>query len=292
MSSISSYQGSVRVWDNSGDGEEMDYGILETGDKIGEESLITGWEREFSVSTLEDSVFLVMHADDFDYMLDSYPSIKQFMLTLMETRRQARLMSFPWLHPGEIVQIITRRHPIQMVLKLFSPLFLILVGGGFLLLSGAIKLPTLPMILGVYIIIALALLWMVWIWLDWRNDYFILTNQRVIWLEQVIFQAAARQEAPLAAVQSVDVKTTQIGRILDYGDVLVRTFTGTGSLTLTAVDHPKHMKGEIEELLIRVRKKTENIEEQRLRQSIRQSLGIDTETEIRGSCFPHWVTRR
>jgi uncharacterized membrane protein YdbT with pleckstrin-like domain len=278
------YQGSVRIWDSTAEGEEMDYGILETGDKIGEESLITGWERDFSVTTLEDTIFLVMHADDFDYMLESYPSIEQFMHTLMETRRQARLMSFPWLHPGEVVQIITRRHPVQMVLKLFRPLFLILVGVGSLLLSGEIMLPTLPKILGYSVIIS-ALLWMVWIFMDWRNDYFILTNQRVIWLEQVIFQAAARQEAPLAAVQSVDVKTTQVGRILDYGDVLVRTFTGTGSLRLTAVNHPKHMKGEIEELLIRVRKKTENIEEQRLRQSIRQSLGFDTDVEIEDPVF-------
>ncbi len=68
----------------------------------------------------------------------------------------------------------------------------------------------------------------------------------------------------------MDVKTTYLGRILDYGDVLVRTFTGTGSMKLTYVNHPKQMKGEIQELLMRVRKKTESFEEDMLRKSIRK----------------------
>ncbi|MFN2145111.1 MAG: PH domain-containing protein, partial [Anaerolineales bacterium] len=85
---------------------------------------------------------------------------------------------------------------------------------------------------------------------------------------------ASRREAPLSAVQSVDVQTTQLGRILGYGNVVVRTFTGTGSLKLTNVDKPKQFKGEIEELLIRVRQKSQVVEDKRLRQAIRESLGM------------------
>ncbi|MBN2044987.1 MAG: cyclic nucleotide-binding domain-containing protein [Anaerolineales bacterium] len=278
------YEGSVRVWGLDANEEELDYGFFEAGDKFGEESLITGRPRSFSITTLEETTFLVMHAGDFEHMLDTYPSVDKFITTLMNTRRKTRQTVFPWLHPGEIVQILTRRHPIRMIDRMFQPLITAGVGVGFLYISYNVTIPTIFLIISVIILIP-AFIWMIWVFLDWRNDYFILTNQRVIWLEQIIFQAAARQEAPLAAVQSVDVKTTQLGRILDYGDVLVRTFTGTGSLKLTTVNHPKQMKGEIEELLMRVRKKTENIEEKRLRQSIRRGLGLEAGEVIEDPVF-------
>ena len=68
-----------------------------------------------------------------------------------------------------------------------------------------------------------------------------------------------------------------VGRLLNFGNVFVRTFTGTGSLTLTDVNRPDHMKKEIEELLMRVRVKAEATAEERIRYSIRQSLGIDAQ---------------
>jgi len=278
------YEGSVRVRGTDEDGEEFEFGVLEAGDQIGEEALITGRPRNLSVNTLEDTIFLVIHRSDFENILDTYPEVDDYIHTLMETRRKAREDIFPWLHPGEIIQILTRRHPIRMLAAMVRPFVAAMVGLFFLIIASLTSLDTLPRLLG-YLILALSGVWMVWSWLDWRNDHFILTNQRVVWLEQVIFQAAARQEAPLAAVQSVDVKTTQVGRILDYGDVLVRTFTGTGSMKLTYVNHPKHMKREIEELLMRVRKKTEGFEEDMLRQSIRQSLGLEAKSVVEDTVF-------
>lgn len=270
------YRGSVRIWrlepDEVG---EHEYGILETGDKLGMEALLTGRPRATSATAAEDTIFLAMHKPDFEHMVDQYDSIYVYLETLIETRQMAREQQFHWLHSGEIVQIFSRRHPIQLYLDLLKPLVAVLLGGFFLFVASLTQLETIPNILG-YFMLILAALWTVWEYLDWRNDLFILTNQRVVWLEKVIFQAASRREAPLAAVQSVDVRSSYIGRLLNYGNVLVRTYTGTGSLTLTNVNQPKQMKGEIEELLLRVRKKTEVVEEERLRHSIRQSLGLES----------------
>jgi len=278
------YKGSVRVWGINIDEEEVDYGVLEAGDMIGEEALISGRPRGFNVTTLEDTLFFVIHRSDFENIIDTYPEVYDYLHSLMEARRQARELVFPWLHQGEIIQILTRRHPIRMLAAMVRPLVAALVGLFFLMIAGLTSLDTLPRLFG-YAILGLAGIWAIWSWLDWRNDLFILTNQRVVWLEQVLFQAAARQEAPLAAVQSVDVKTSYLGRILDYGDVLVRTFTGTGSMKLTWVNRPKQMKREIEDLLLRVRKKTETFEEDMLRQSIRKSLGMEIETEAEDTVF-------
>jgi len=267
------YQGSVRVW-RMEDDQERELMILEDGDKFGEGALLDLAPRSVSVSTLEDTDFLVMHQENFDWMLNKYPQTEDFLVNLLETREKVRELYFPWLHNGETIHLFKRRHPATLWIDLLKPLGALLVSGFFFFISTITTLETVPIILG-FLILLFSILWTAWEILDWRNDYFILTNQRVVWIEQMVFQAAARMEAPLAAVQSVDVKTTYFGRLLGYGHVLVRTFTGTGSLTLTNVDDPKLMKGNIQELLMTVRKKTQVVAEKQLRESIRQSLGIE-----------------
>jgi membrane protein YdbS with pleckstrin-like domain len=270
------YDGSVRVWRQEGE-QEREIMILESGDKFGEGALIDNTTRSVTVNTLEDTDFLVMHKENFEWMIDQYPEIEQHLIDLLETREQIRDMYFPWMHSGEVIYIFTRRHPAVLWINLLKPFAVLLVSGILFYISTLTRLNTLPTILG-FTLLIFFVIWTVWQILDWRNDYFILTNQRVVWIEQVIFQAAARQEAPLSAVQSVDVQTSQMGRLLGYGNVLVRTFTGTGSLKLTNVNDPKKMKSMIEELLMRVRKKTEVVAKKQLRQSIRQSLGIEAQS--------------
>ncbi|HSG25535.1 MAG TPA: cyclic nucleotide-binding domain-containing protein [Anaerolineales bacterium] len=267
------YQGSVRIWRMEED-QERELMLLEAGDKFGEGALLDQVSRSVSVSTLEDTDFLVMHQDDFEWMLAKYPQTEDFLINLLETREKVRDLYFPWLHPGETIHLFKRRHQATLWIDLLKPLGALLVSGFFFFISSLTSLETLPTILG-FMLLVFSILWSAWEILDWRNDYFILTNQRVIWIEQMVLQAAARMEAPLAAVQSVDVQTSLIGRMLGYGHVLVRTFTGTGSLKLTNVDDPKLMKGNIEELLMTVRKKTQVVAEKQLRLAIRQSLGIE-----------------
>jgi len=267
------YQGSVRVWRMEED-QERELMILEAGDKFGEGALLDEAPRSVSVSTLEDTDFLVIHKDDFEWMLTKYPQTEDFLITLLETREKVRDLYFPWLHSGETIHLFKRRHQATLWIDLLKPFGTLLIAGFFFFIASRTTLETLPSIIGFLILVG-SILWTAWEILDWRNDYFILTNQRVVWIEQMVFQAAARMEAPLAAVQSVDVQTSLIGRILGFGHVLVRTFTGTGSLKLTNVDDPKLMKGNIEELLMTVRKKTQVVAEKQLRQAIRQSLGIE-----------------
>ncbi|MEJ2758191.1 MAG: cyclic nucleotide-binding domain-containing protein [Anaerolineales bacterium] len=267
------YDGLVRVWTVE-DKQERELEILETGDKFGDDALLTGNRRNASITAVEDSTFLALHVQDFDWVLDNFPEVESYLVTLMESRQQARAMYFPWLHQEEVVYIITRRHPIRLWIELLKPAAVMAVSGLVLYLASRTAVEIVPYIIG-FTLLFISILWAIWEIIDWGNDYFILTNQRIVWLEQVLFSAASRREAPLSAVQSVDVQTTQLGRIFHYGNVVVRTFTGTGSLLLTNVDKPKQFKGEIEELLIRVRQKTQVVEDKRLRQAIRESLGID-----------------
>ncbi|MEK6221217.1 MAG: cyclic nucleotide-binding domain-containing protein, partial [Chloroflexota bacterium] len=270
------YQGSVKVWHKI-KGEEIELAILEPGDKFGEEAFIFNRAQPAYVTSLDGCTFLTLNRENFGWLLRKYPDIKLSLKVIAESHQEARKQRFNWLHSGEVIHLISRRHPVTLWIDLFKPFFAILAAIFLLFVLRQVPgLSTLSIYFGGLLLVT-SVLWVIWEILDWQNDFFIITNERVIWLERIIFQSASRQESPLSAIQSVNVQTNQLGRIFDFGDVKVRTFTGMGSLVLTNVDKPKHFHDLIEELLLRIRSKTDEAQSQRIRQSIRQSLGLKFE---------------
>ncbi len=49
------------------------------------------------------------------------------------------------------------------------------------------------------IILGIGFGWTIWTWIDWGNDYYVVTNQRVVWIEVVIGLYESRNEAPMNA---------------------------------------------------------------------------------------------
>jgi len=97
-----------------------------------------------------------------------------------------------------------------------------------------------------------------WLTLDWSNDYAVVTNRRVVKLEKVLLIYDSRQEIPLDAILADDLKTDQFGRMLDYGSILVRTYTGV--LELNHLPFPQLVINLINEM--RGRKKFRHRHEQ------------------------------
>jgi hypothetical protein len=117
--------------------------------------------------------------------------------------------------------------------------------------------------------------WTGWNTLDWSNDYYIVTNQRVIWLEKVIGLYDSREEAPLSTILSVGVETDQLGRILDYGNVIVRTFVGR--IEFDYVDHPNQAAEMIREYWERVKSVLTVSQKDVMRNTIREKLNLPVE---------------
>ncbi|HSO27029.1 MAG TPA: PH domain-containing protein, partial [Anaerolineales bacterium] len=161
-----------------------------------------------------------------------YPQIRERLLATAESRRLARSPEFNFLGDTEVSYFISRRHIIflfrSLLLSLLGVLLaLVFLGVGldlYLTAQGSLS-ATVTVALGL-VFLAGSVLWALWSFEDWRNDYYVVTSQRVLWLEKVIGLYDSRREAPLDQVQSVNVNTTQIGRIFGYGNVNVRTFTG------------------------------------------------------------------
>ena len=87
--------------------------------------------------------------------------------------------------------------------------------------------------------------WGIWNAIDWSNDYSIVTSLRVVWMEKVALLYDSRQEAPLTTLQSIDVQTSQLGRMLGYGNIFVRTISGP--LILPDVETPEEVAAMIQQ---------------------------------------------
>src|SRR5690606_31782248 len=162
------------------------------------------------------------------------------------------------------------RHVIRLYQTLIAPVFALLIPA-FLLIWGGITGATTPLAVGGIILCGI-LIWAIWLIIDWSNDYYIVTNQRVIWLEKVLFLYDSRQEAPLGTLLSVGIETDFLGRQLNYGHVNVRTFVG--NIKFEYVNHPEQAADMVREYWERTKTKGTQSQKDAMKNAIRAKIGL------------------
>ncbi len=268
------YKGAVRI-SQVADKQERELSELVSGDYFGEQAVVAKHRHTASVVAIEKSIMFSLPADQFRMLLKRFPRLRAALDVASDSRTLARKLRFKWLYPGEIIYFLARKHEVQLaralsapVLGLAVPIFLVFyffATRAFLAIFGA----------GIFFVIIV--LWAVWDYIDWGNDYYILTNMRAIWLERVIGVYDSRQEAPLSTVLSVGVETDQAGRMLDYGDVIIRTYTG--KIPFTHVPRPYEAAHLIEEHWSRAKRSATQLEKEAMRNELRRKMGLTVETK-------------
>ena len=246
---------------------------LVSGDYFGEEALVENRNRSATITATQDTTLLFLSREHFEEVLTSYPNQKPNFLVAIKSHKLARATKFTWLGPKEIIYFVARRHRIRLYQALVLPVLSLAVPIG-LFVWGTLVSAVTPLALGTLALIFI-LGWGTWNAIDWSNDYYIVTNQRVVWLEKVIGLYDSREEAPLSTILSVGVETDQLGRILDYGNVIVRTFVGR--IEFDYVDHPNQAAEMIREYWERVKSVLTVSQKEVMRNTIRQKLGLPVE---------------
>ena len=264
------YSGNVRIFRKQ-EGEEIQLAVLEKNDYFGEMGLIARRSRSGTVIATRDTRLLVLDRESFERHLKRLSRLRLNMDIAVRSRQLARTLRFNWLRHDEVVYFLARKHNIVLIESLIAPVLSLIVPLAFLyawisILSYAIV--ALASLLSLIAVVG----WIVWSVIDWGNDYYVVTNQRVVWLEKVIGIYDSRLEAPLSAILSVNVETSQLGRILDYGNVVVRTWIGT--VPFKQVDHPEQAQNMIEEYWERTKTRSVDIEKEAMKEAIRERLGL------------------
>lgn len=268
------YQGRVRITQIRRK-EERELAVFVGGDYFGEEALLDHRKRSATVGTTEKTYLFSLTHTQFNEIVKRFPKLKSAFEVSVASRRLARKVHFNWLWPDEVIYFVARKHEVVLAQALSGP-FVALLVPVFLLVYFFLTRSFLAIFVsGILFVVILA--WAVWNWIDWGNDYYIVTNQRVIWLEKVIGIYDSRQEAPLSTVLSVGVETDMTGRLLDYGHVIVRTYVG--KIPFNHVSHPYEASHMVEEQWTRTKHVASRLEKEAMRNVLRQKMGLTVETK-------------
>ncbi len=167
---------------------------------------------------------------------------------------------FSWLHQDEVVLSFHRRHPYLLALRLLLPAFLLTLPAALWVFSPVSFGRLLPL---AYLFLGpLAALLFMWFYLDWQNDYYVVTNKRVVQVEKVMLLYEERNEAALGRIQNVTlVSPHALARLLGFANLVIETAGSRGKMVLTALPQAERVQEEILAQVERSRKEEPLLEE-------------------------------
>jgi hypothetical protein len=222
--------------------------LLKKEDFFGAEVLLLGGRHNYQINALEPATLYQIEPRSLSKLLRSIPALRKNVREQLRIYRNLHRKIFNWVSEFESVHMIVRQHPAHLIVSLMWALFLAWLALLAFIVSSVVESSTLQTVLewtalGMF---GVAFFWGLWKILDYLNDYYVVTDQRVVWLERVIFLYESRVEAPLSAVKSEEVTTSWLGRLLGYGDVT--TYAFLGQVVFSGIASPNEVRKKIEDL--------------------------------------------
>ena len=227
--------------------------MLRGGDSFGTTSLFLSEPRDATVTAVSEVRLWTIQRADFDELLAEEPSLHRELLIPNEILARLRAPRFPWLEPDERVIRQTRRHWVVFVRSIFMTTLAVFAYVAFVIWLAFYIHLSFNVLLLVLPVLAMASLAFVWHWFDWRNDYFVVTNRRITHHEQTAFLYESRDETHIERVQDISLKRVGLGKLLDYGDLIIQTAARIGSIAFQDAPHPDNLRESIFSELSRVR---------------------------------------
>lgn len=231
--------GAVELIRDSGaeDAPGESLGVLRAGDLFGFEIIESRPVCRTTAAAVDGARLLRIDEKDLLDAVQAAPYLHQPLRLMMESFVLSTRVDLPWREPDEAVIFITRRHPVFLWVRLLPALMVAALAALTLfLLAGADAAPLALWRWAGWAAALAGVLWCAWIVVDWSNDYSIITTRRVVFQERVVMLYDSRQEAPLHTVLANTTDTSFVGRLFGYGDLVLKTYTGT--IILPAVAQP------------------------------------------------------
>jgi hypothetical protein len=272
------YSGRVRITRQySRSNPPVQLGYVEEGDYFGHEILEADWSRQVTAETITEVILLRLDVPRFKVLLDIVPILAQRLQFILDSYRLMITKQFNWHGPEEYFYLVARRHVLFMWLHILFPtlfgvtvppvLLFFTIGSGFSVT-----------LLSLFILATIITLgWWIWAHVDWANDYYIITNRRIIFQERVVLLYDSRQESPNEAIQSTSTNTSQVGRILGYGNVSIRTYIGT--ILFRDISNPEQVMAMIQEQQVRAQTSQRRAEIRAMETTLERRIGM-TQTPI------------
>ncbi len=270
--------GRVRLTHIDREGVTRQIGDLTAGDSVGVTGLLVGDFHDATALAVEETRVLFLRREDFKEIVAAQSYLQHHLNIPREVERRRELPDFDWLHDDEWVIFAVHRHWSRLLRQMTPPFLLLL-----LLLPIFYALATTPglaLTIGAVVmavpILALILL-LAWEYLDWRNDYFALTTQRVIHIERVWPFLENFEETYLENVEDIyEVRSGLPANLLNFGDLVLQTAGETVQVDMSRVPNSSRLR----EVIIRQIERSQALSILQTQSSIRRSLEQRIETGV------------
>ena len=204
-------------------GRERPLRGLQEGDTIGQPSLFFRGECDTTLRpTTASSSWLYLTRTDLELLLAQRPEVRSKLLPPEPIRARQQRKRFSWMDPDEELVFEDRRHWYFLLKRLTVAIVLLLVGSIVLLAGLSPELGLWTRIIG-GLLLLVAALFGGWRFIDWFNDYYVITDRRVVHQEKLLLIRETRDEAPLGKIQNVNVAQLFVGNLLGFGILLINT---------------------------------------------------------------------
>jgi hypothetical protein len=263
------FSGSVNLTRWSANRENL-YMILTSGDQLGYEIFGRGEARKVTARANGPTILLSLNFASLATIIKQFPVLYNRFKIRVESFHLALQVKLDWRKPEEVIYFIGRRHPFFLARRFIGPFlfgFAALIAFSLLILNNAnLANFVLPGILAGLFFIGYS----IWEYIDWTNDYSIITNRRVNFQEKIIFLYDSRTEALLNAIRSIETFVDRIGLMLGFGNVIVHTFAG--DVVLEHIAYVKDVATLLEEARRRARTTLAKEDIQAFKKTIRQRM--------------------
>jgi uncharacterized membrane protein YdbT with pleckstrin-like domain len=259
-------------------GVQRPVGYMREGESIGEDALLLGDAYGSCVQATSDIKVLYIRKQDFDRLVSEHPQIEQQLTIPPLIRERLLAPSLPWQDEDEPTLLLRRKHWFAFARTLPAPVLILLVLGTFAWLLRRVGiLTTIPStLLFVSVIPAMLLLWLV---LDWRNDYYLVTSKRVLHEERVLLLYQTWDEVPLSKIQSINITRGFTGSMLGFGTLQIQTASARGTLALPYVPDPEGMQEVIFKKVGQLRWRMQQGQRDEIRQELLRQSGAEEAEE-------------
>jgi hypothetical protein len=249
---------------------EVPYMILGHGDLLGYEIFGRGETRKVTARSSGLTILLTLNFSSLASIIKQIPVLYNRLKIRVDSYHLALQVRLSWRKPEEVIFFIARRHPFFLARRFIGPFavgFVALIVFSLFILNNAnlanLILPAIAV--GLFFVG-----YCIWEYIDWTNDYSIITNRRVNFQEKIIFLYDSRIEALLTAIRSVETFVDRIGLMLGYGSVIVHTFAG--DVVLERIAYVKEVASMLEEQRRRALTNLAKEDIQAFKKTIRQRI--------------------
>lgn len=266
--------GMVALEEARPDGTSRTVQLLDYGNAIGQHGVFAGLPRDTTAVTVDPTTLL--HADGAALwqLLRTEPETLDKLVLPDDVRTRMQLTAAGEAVAGEVAVATYRRHWIALARLMILPAVAAVLAIP-LALAAAPVLPSTWLLLALALIgLGLPLALAAWSFLDWRMDYLMITNRRLVHMDKMPLVSERRREMPLTRIQDIRVSTPNLlARTLGYGLISVQTAGTSGTLSFRPVANPEAIRGIVMEQVSRAQEQSQREHQAQIAERLRSALG-------------------